>query len=314
MAAMLAMPAAASGVQAGTVIHNVASATYDDGHGSKTINSNAVDLTVDEVLDVTLVSRDLGDATVSAGATGQVRAFTVTNAGNGPEAFVLAATGTVTGNDFDPTISSIVIDSNGNGQYDPGVDQPLAANGEGPSLNPDQAITVFVISAIPASAAEGKRGEVRLTATAVTGSGNPGTVFAGKGTGGGDAIVGATHAQANATSGFVIQGAALTLVKSAIVADPYGGSRAVPGALITYKLIATVTGNGGLSNLHVTDAIPAGTAYQPGTLTLDGAALTDAADGDAGVAASTGVDVTLGTQAAGAAHTITFTVKINTGA
>lgn len=310
-AAFAAAPAMASGVHAGTIIRNTASATYDDGSGPKTVTSNSVDLQVDEVLDVTVVARDAGDASAAAGATGQVRAFTVTNLGNGPEAFTLAGIGAVTGNDFDPSVTSIAIDTNGNGQYDPGVDQPLAANGESPSLDPDQAITVFVVSTIPAGATNGKRGDVKLTATATTGSGTPGTVFAGKGSGGGDAIVGATHAQADAKSGFVIQAASLTLAKTATVVDPWGGTRAVPGSLITYRLAATVGGAGSLANLHVTDAIPAGTTYQPGTLVLDSTTLTDGADADAGTASSTGIDVSLGTQPAGAAHNVTFTVKIN---
>jgi uncharacterized repeat protein (TIGR01451 family) len=308
---VVAAPAMASGVQAGTVIRNIASATFNDGSGARTINSNPVDLRVDEVLGVTVAARDSGDADVAAGATGQVRAFTLTNTGNGPEPFALVAIGAVAGNTFDPTITAIVLDTNGNGQYDPGVDQPLAADGTSPSLNPDQAVTLFVVGSIPAGSTDGKRGDVRLTATAVTGSGAPGTVFAGKGSGGGDAIVGATHAQANASSGFVVHVATLSLVKSATVTDPYGGTRAVPGSLITYKLVASVAGGGSLSNLHVTDTIPDGTAYQPGQLTLDAAALTDAADADGGVGSSTGIDVTLGTQPAGATHTITFTVKIN---
>jgi uncharacterized repeat protein (TIGR01451 family) len=309
--AMFATPALASGVQAGTMIHNVASASFDDGGGTKTITSNAVDLRVDEVLDVTVVAKDAGDASVNAGATSQVRAFTVTNAGNGPEVFALTAIGTVSGNDFNPAIAAIAVDTNGNGIYDAGVDQLVAANGVSPSLNPDTAITVFVISTIPTSAADGKRGEVKLTATAETGTGTPGTVFATKGSGGGDAIVGATHAQASAAEGFVIHAATLTLVKSATVTDPYGGTRAVPGSLITYQLVATVAGSGALTALHVTDPIPTGTTYQAGTLKLDGTALSDPADADAGTASSSGIDVSLGNQAAGAAHTVIFTVKIN---
>src|SRR5438128_1846407 len=106
---LTALPAAASGVRAGTVIRNVASATFDDGTGPKTVVSNNVDLKVDEVLDVTVVSRDSGYANVNAGATGQVRTFTVTNVGNGQEAFSLAGFGNVGGNDFDPTITKIAI-------------------------------------------------------------------------------------------------------------------------------------------------------------------------------------------------------------
>jgi len=310
-ACAVATPAAASGVRAGTVIRNVATATFNDGTGDRTINSNSVDLTVDEVLDVTVVSRDSGYASVNAGATGQVRSFTVTNAGNGQEAFTLAGVGAVSGNDFDPAITSIAIDINGNGSYDAGIDQVVALGAASPVLDPDAAITVFIISSIPSSAADGQHGQVRLTATATTGTGTPGTVFAGQGTGGGDAIVGATHALANATGGVAGQAATLALLKSATVVDPYGGTRAVPGSLITYRLKATVGGSGSIANLHLNDAIPADTVYQTGSLTLDGMALTDATDADAGVASAAGIDIALGTQAAGAVHSVTFTVKIN---
>ena len=284
VACLTASPAAANGVRAGTVIRNVATATFDAGGGPKTVTSNQVDLKVDEVLDVTVVSRDSGYASVSPGGTGQVRSFTVTNVGNGQEAFSLAGVGAVAGNDFDPAVTSIAVDTNGNGTYDAGVDQVIAAGAASPLLDPDAAITVFIVSDIPAGAADGKHGNVKLTATAATGTGTPGTVFAGQGTGGGDAIVGATHAQADATGGFVVQAASLALVKSATVVDPYGGTRAVPGSLITYKLSATVGGSGSIANLHLTDAIPADTTYQTGSLALDGAALTDAADADARLA------------------------------
>jgi len=63
--------------------------------------------------------------------------------------------------------------------------------------------------------------------------------------------------------------------------------------------------------VHIGDTIPDGTTYQSGSLTLDGAALTDAADGDAGSASSSGIAVGLGTQAPGTSRTVTFTVKIN---
>ena len=44
----------------------------------------------------------------------------------------------------------------------------------------------------------------------------------------------------------------------------------------------TVTGNGTALDVVVTDPIPAGTVYRPGTLFLNDTPLTDAADSDAG--------------------------------
>ena len=57
--------------------------------------------------------------------------------------------------------------------------------------------------------------------------------------------------------------------------------------------------------------IPAGTTYQPGTLQLDAAALTDVADGDVGTASASGIDVGVGTVAGGSSHIVKFQVKIN---
>jgi len=310
MAVIVVTPASAKGVRAGSIVANTATATYDIGTTSTTINSNTVSMRVDEVLDVTVASRDANDAGVAADAKNQVRTFTVTNAGNGPEAFNLSALA-VNGNAFNPSVTTIAIDTNGDGIYEAGTDILVANGNAGPVLEPDASYTVLVLSDIPATAADASRGEVRLSALAVTGSGDPGTVFAGKGVNGGDAVVGATRANADAKGGFIVAKATVVLTKSATVVDPFGGTRGLPGAAITYHLVAAVSGGVSVGNLHVVDTIPDGTTYQAGTLTLDGTALTDAADSDAGAASTSGINVGLGTQAPGTSRTVTFTVKIN---
>ena len=92
---------------------------------------------------------------------------------------------------------------------------------------------------------------------------------------------------------------------------PFGGTCAVPGATITYTILAEVTGSGSISDLVVTDAAPADTSYVAGSLTLDGATLTDAADGDSGTASASGISVDLGNVSAGTSHSITFDVTID---
>lgn len=305
-----ALPAHAAGTVAGTQIANTATATYTGPGGPTTISSNTVTLRVDERLDVTVASADPGDVTVSPGATGRVLKFTLTNGGNGLEAFSLATVANLGGDDFDPTVTSIVLDTNGNGAYDAGVDTAYVAGSNDPLLQPDQALSVFVLSTIPGSATDGKRGRAELTATARTGTGTPGTTFAGQGTGGVDAVVGATTARSTGGGAYLVSAASLAFVKSAAAADPFGGTRSLPGAVITYSLNATVTGSGMLSGVQVADPIPAGTAYQAGTLTLDGSPLTDATDSDAGAVTGSGVAVTLGNLPAGANRLITFKVKI----
>src|SRR5688500_11807216 len=71
--ALVASQAHAAGTVAGTVINNVATATFDlPGGGESTVTSNTVSLTVDELLDVTVASADPGDVSTSPSATNQV--------------------------------------------------------------------------------------------------------------------------------------------------------------------------------------------------------------------------------------------------
>ncbi len=302
----------ATGTAAGTTISNTATATYNDPGGNpRTTPSNRVDILVDELLDVTVTSADPGDITTTPGSTNQILTFNVTNNGNGSEAFRLTPNGTVGGDQFDPATTSVVLDTNGNGVYDAGVDTVYVAGSNDPVLLPDASIKVFVLATTPAGAADLDRGIANLTAAAVTGTGAPGTSFAGQGQGGGAAVVGTTGADSVAAGAYVVQNASVAFTKTAAVADPFGGTEPVPGSIITYTLTATVSGSGSLSNLAISDAIPGNTTYQTGSLTLQGAGLSDPADADAGEFASGGIVVRLGTVAGGGTRTVTFRVRIN---
>ncbi len=312
--AMAATPAYAAGTIAGTDIINVAQATYDGPEGGEpvTIDSNTVTIKVDELLDVTVVSNDPGDVTTAPGTAAQVLSYQLTNTGNGSEAFTLSADTAKPGDEFDTTFEQIILDTNGNGVYDPGVDTIYTPGTNDPVLAPDESVTVFILSSIPASANDTQRAEIELSAVANTGNGTPGDMFAGLGDGGGDAVVGSTGASGESSGFFVIQAAELTLLKSATIVDPFGGEEAVPGAVIVYQLVATVTGTGDLPNLAISDDIPADTTYKAGSITLEGAALTDdASDADAGAFDGGSIGVSLGTIPGGQTRTITFQVTID---
>jgi uncharacterized repeat protein (TIGR01451 family) len=307
-----AAPAHAAGTIAGTSIDNTATATYDlPGGGTSTVTSNTLKLRVDELLDVAVASTDGGDVASFPGGTNQVLKFKVTNSGNGSEAFKLTTTDAVGGDDFDPSVTSIVLDTNNNGVYDAGVDTVYVSGSNDPVLAPDASITAFVLSTIPAGAANAQRGQAKLKATSATGSGTPGTTFAGAGQGGGDAVVGATTAAAEAGGFYAIAAANLGFTKSAVVTDQFGGTTQVPGATITYTLAATASGSGSVANVKISDPIPSGTTFKPGSIKLDGTGLTDASDADAGNFSGTAINVTVGNMAAGSSHNVTFQVKIN---
>ena len=308
-AALITTPAHAGGVKAGTLIENTASATYDGGAGPVTIPSNTITVKVDELLDVTVTSRDSGPVSAAPGSA--VLTFELTTTGNGPEAYTLTANPAVAGNDFDTTVNGIAVDTNGNGVYDPGVDQMLPGPATTAAIAADASLTVFVLVTIPGGVADGDQSDVSLLAEAVTGTGAPGTAFAGQGAGGGNAIVGSTGANATATGSLSVGITDVDLIKSATVLDPFGGTGIVPGATITYAIRAEVSGSGSVSDLVVTDAAPADTTYVAGSLKLDGATLTDAADADAGRSGTSGISVDLGTVSGGSSRTVTFQVTID---
>ena len=308
-AALITTPAHAGGVKAGTLIENTASATYDGGAGPVTIPSNTITVKVDELLDVTVTSRDSGPVSAAPGSA--VLTFELTNTGNGPEAYTLTANPAVAGNDFDTTVNGLAVDTNGNGVYDPGVDQMLTGPATTAAIAADASLTVFVLVTIPGGVADGDQSDVSLLAEAVTGTGAPGTAFAGQGAGGGNAIVGSTGANATATGSLSVGITDVDLIKSATVRDPFGGTGIVPGATITYAIRAEVRGSGSVSDLVVTDAAPAETTYVAGSLKLDGATLTDAADADAGRFGTSGISVDLGTVSGGSRRTVTFQVTID---
>lgn len=301
--------AQAAGVAAGTLISNMATASYDVGGNPEQVSSNTVTIAVDELLDVAVASLDAANVPLSAG--GAALTFEITNTGNGPEAFAVEADPALSGDDFDPAVTALAYDSNGNGSYDAGTDTVITAGANTPLIAAGGSLKVFVVTAPgttpPADAA---LANVRLTARAATGTGTPGTLFAGQGTGGVDAVVGTSTAQGNAQGRLIARSATVSLVKSATIADPFGGAEPVPGAVVTYTLVASVGGSGSVANFTVTDAIPAGTSYRPATLRLDSSPLTDAAGDDAGQASAAGVAVSMGTVTGGSSHTITFSVNV----
>lgn len=308
----LAVPAAVlgRGTPAGTVIANTAIATFTVGNEVATAASNTSRVTVDQVTGVALTPLVAGPLAI--GPAGAVLAFQVTNIGNGTDTFALTATTAIAGNAFTPTLQTLALDANGNGIYDAALDTALANGSASPGLAPDASLRVFVVVGAPQGLADTQAAQVRLAAASQTAAGTPGTLFAGKGNGGVDAIVGASGGNAAALEGLLASLASVTLTKTATIADPYGGANPLAGAIVTYAITAHTAGTGSAEALQITDPIPAGTSYVAGSLTLNGASLTDTSDGDAGQASAGGITVALGNVPGGAPdRTITFKVRIN---
>jgi uncharacterized repeat protein (TIGR01451 family) len=312
----------ALGVAAGTPINNTATVDYTVGSVTSTATSNTASVVVAEILNVD-VTPPAAQTPVAPGTTGQILRFRVDNLGNGPEAFLLVANNAVAGDNFDPIAASpaIYLDTGGgvttNGVFD-ATDVPYVPGNNDPNLTSDGAgsfVYVYLVNNIPASAVDNNIGRSTLNASARTGTGAAGTVFAGQGASGTDAVVGTTTASDLGQGEYLVQGIAVTAVKSQTVVDQFGGARPLPGARINYSIVVNAVGSGTATTSVFADNIPAGTTYVAGSLTLNSGALTDVADGDVGAyetAPQPRVRVQLGnlTQASGS-QTIQFAVVIN---
>lgn len=317
---LMADTAAAAGTAAGTNIANQATANYTIGASSYLATSNTSTVRVAELLSSTVVWMDTPPGVaVSAGAADQPVTVRITNTGNGSETYLLSALSAGIGGDqFDPTLVGIVLDANGNGTYDAGVDTLYISGVNDPVLAADASRAVFVLNGIPAGAASGDRGITRLIVTSQTGTGAPGTSFAGAGDGGSDAVVGAWGGTQTVNAAYVVSGVNLVVNKSVTVIDPRGGTQPEPGALLRYTITVTVPGNGTATGVVVTDLVPANTTYVAGTLRLNGISLTDIADvpvpdaGDFNATIPGAVTVRLGNlTSASPVQIIIFDVRIN---
>ena len=310
-----ASSAFAAGTPAGTVISNTASVDFDLGGSALSLNSNTVTVTVVERIDVVTTLRS-PQILVSPGDTGQAALFTIANTGNGTETFTLAIDSTLIGDDFDPdpAVPAIYFDTDGSGDfnvgdvaYQPGVNDPVLAA--------DETINVFIVNDIPGTATNGQRGLSQLTATSTTGSGNPGDVFAGQGDGGVDAVIGTTGGEGSDVAEYLVSDVQITIQKSQLVSDPFGGTEPVPGATVTYTVTVEVTSTGTATASTLRDPIPQFTTFVPGSITLNSNAISDAADTDEGEFDTSGAptvivrlgDLTL----ADGQQTVTFDVTID---
>jgi uncharacterized repeat protein (TIGR01451 family) len=320
----LLAPGAASGLgtASGTVVTNTATANYQVGGVPQTAVSTAAAFTVDNRVNL-LVTRN-ADALVAPGSTDQTLVFTVTNLGNAPQRYDLSVLSRLT-DSFDMTNLRIYRDDNASGTLD-GGDTLYAGPATFGDIAADGALRLLVVADAPAGQPDGATAVYDLLAASVvsggtatvaetTGPGTAGvdTVFADPaGSAAGDLVRDGRHSAAGT---FTVATAVVTLGKTVAVIDQFGGGNPVAGAVLRYTVTVTVSGSGTANSVVVTDAYPADTGYVAGSLRLNGAPLTDAADADAGDAGATtpgAVTVNLGgLTAASPVQTIVFDVRID---
>jgi len=276
---LLAAPAlSAQGTQAGTQFTNWATLSFTSAGAGYTVASDTVALLVAQVAGVSLQPPRVNS---SMAGTTVMFAHALTNTGNGPDSFTVAA---VSARGWPVALYR---DWNGDGVLDAGDSLltgliPLAY-GAGAAL--------LAQVAIPAGASGGVSDTVTVTATSRF---NPAVSRSVQ-----DRLdVSATGA---VTIGLTKQVDRLT---------------GVAGDVLTYTLTYAASGSGTDSSVVLADTIPTGASYVAGSMRWNATPLTDASGDDAGsfVAGGQGeVVVSVGATAGGTGGTVTFQAKIDSG-
>jgi uncharacterized repeat protein (TIGR01451 family) len=282
----------AFGTTQGISVANTASVDYTvGGVNQPDVSSNAATFVVDRRINLT-VAEVGGIATdVIPGSIDRITTFTVSNTTNGTQDFRLVATNDAAGagtafgdtDNFEGSSLRVFVD-NGNGIYDPALDTAIFID----ELGADQTLTVFVLVDIPGGQVNGDTAGITLRAFAAN-SGVVATLGADATQTAGadtplvvDTVFGDTAGAANTTGDLARDGshsdddeydvvtAALTVIKSqTVISDPFNGAanpKAIPGAVIEYCIDINNTGATQADAIVLTDAIPANTTYQAGTI------------------------------------------------
>jgi uncharacterized repeat protein (TIGR01451 family) len=289
---LLHVGAAQAATPAGTTISNQALLRFTVQNSAGEIQSNATSFTVVQLLGVAVTSQDAAEVGVNSPDLGRVLTFRVSNIGNGTESYRLSRDDAVLGDQFDPIAPTTA----GAGVYlenglqpgfqasGPNADTPYIAGTNDPQISAGDGRIVYLASAIPAGQAYQDSARSRLIATSaqadVLGKA-AGTGLPPAGVSSLERVVGLSRGQADATGIYRVTGVQTSLVKTVVkVLDPQGGTTIMPGARITYRLVSEMRGAGTASNFSISDTLPVQVRYRSGSLSVNGAAQTDAADAD----------------------------------
>ena len=276
----------AAAPSAGTNISNIASASYTDSNGSnKTVTSNVVTTTVLQVASFTLIA----DQTQTANANGQVSlSHTLTNTGNGSDTFNVAVanndTRDNTTDNYDFSGLNVYLDANKDGVPDSQTPVTSVTLAAGESVN-------LIVQATTANnAAVDALG--KLTVSAISGF---------------DTSVTAK----NVDTVKITNGAVISLLKSASVSNVDATSSSPAAREVEYTLAYQNTGNTTATNVTITDVLPSGLTYVTGSATVNGTAVSDAADTDGYNFTSGTATLVIPTVAANSSGVLKFKVRVN---
>ena len=159
----------AAGTGAGEEVPNTVTLSYTLG-GADLTASSVNTFFVQELLEVSVISADASSVGVIAGQIEALQSYTLTNLGNGTEAFRLIAESALGGDDFDPVLNTLYLESNGIAgfQSGPGGDDQYIAGTNDPVLVPDESLLIYVTADIPAGVSVDETALLELRAVATT--------------------------------------------------------------------------------------------------------------------------------------------------
>ena len=258
---------------AGTQITSITVVNFIGSNGLPYSTADTIILTVGQEAGVTLVPQG---SVVTDPSTTVTFAHTITNIGNGTDAFSVTATSR------SGWATRVYLDIDKSGTLSAG-DQLIAAP---ISLAMGASASILVQEDVPAAAVRGSTDSIDVRAT----SNFDPTVN--------DVRVDATTIRS--------AGIRVDLTKSVSQATT------TVGDVLTYTIGYTAVGAGSATAVTITDIIPAGTTYVPGTLRVKGIAVSDANDADGGFfdAANNIVSFNLGNVAAGQNGNVTFQARV----
>lgn len=308
---------AGTSTPAGTRVVDNASVTYRLGNAAQSALSASSTLTVDQLIDVSVAWQDSSVVAAAPASNSTALTFVIANDGNGTDRFSLSVSSQPkSASGFTASGCGIWFDSNNDGVYSSG-DQAYSPGVNDPTLTAGGHQRIFVVCGIPASASDASESNVTLSVASDTLTGPAGTTTQETAPPFVLAETGSSAGQASAVGTYQASGIDFDIPLTQTVTDPNGGNKAAQGSTITYTIKVQPKGSGTGDHVQVSDPIPANTTYIPGSLTLNGVALTDArSDADGGYydAGQNAVFVNLGARASNASpDTITFKVKINPG-
>ena len=282
------------GTTAGTSVSNQAQLDFRVGGIAQSATSNTDTFLVDRKIDV-LIAVNNSPLNVHTGDSQTKLNFTVVNQGNDAESWVLSVVQSSADN-FD--VSTCTLYAN--------AAASIGVLPQTVSLALDQNVTYDVGCDIPATATVGQNAEIFFVAT-IDGRSNDANssdvqatvqnVYAEAASDNGDVAYNGQFSKSGRYS--VIAGADVTLQKSAT----YSSTGIHTGTVIHYTITSTVAGAGVAEGVVVSDVIPTGSTYMPGSLKLDSTSLADPVGNT--------IVVNEGNMTSADTHILTFDVKID---